>query len=250
VPRRDSYCPACGGGLSIRQGPFRALPLFAIVIVGLSIYAVGLRGDQWMAVTFLLYLPATYVMSVITVRLFPPELEATGDVRGILHPVEPARQDVETIDTSASWSDESSYAPFKVIDPPRSLEGWALRVGVTLFLVSLGWYAIRPLVYQAQPTLAFTMHGPPGFPITANVLSDVITFTNGSGMPWTCDAALWYDGPRAQFDIGAGSMRSLEFGQFRNPDGTALEVEGGPVTTRIRMTCREPSGLIHEGDVQ
>jgi hypothetical protein len=250
VAGRDLYCPACSVGLSFRLGPFRALPLFAFVIVGLSLYAFGLRDLQWMAVCYLLCHPATYVMALVTARLFPPELESTGDVRGILHPVEPVRKRPVPIDTAASGSQESAYAPFKLVDPPGSLEGWGLRVGLILFLASIGWFALGPLVYRAQPTLAFTMHGPQGFPITANVLSGAIVFTNGSGAAWTCDATLWFDGPRAQFDIGAGSTRNLAFGRFRNPDGTEVDVKGGPVTTRIRMTCREPSGLIHEGDVQ
>ena len=214
-----------------------------------------------MAVSYLLYMPAWYVMALITARLFPPELETTADVRGILHPVEPVRRAVEptggrrvavgrAIDTAVSSSQESAYAPFKVIDPPQSLEGWGLRVGGILFLAAIGWFAIEPLVYTPQPTPDFTMHGPRGFPITANVLPGAIAFTNGSGAPLTCDATLWVDGPHAQFDIPAGSSRYLAFVRFLNPDGTELDVKGGHATTRIRMTCREPSGLIHEGDVQ
>ncbi len=129
VPGRHSYCPACGVGLAFRQGPFRALPLFAFVIVGLSLYAFGLRDLQLMAVSYLLGHPAWYVMALITARLFPPELETTGDVRGILHPVEPVRRAVEPIDTAVSSSQESAVRAFQGHRPAAEPRGLGAACG-------------------------------------------------------------------------------------------------------------------------
>jgi hypothetical protein len=152
VMGRDAYCPACHVGLTIRVGPFRALPLFAAVIVSLVGYGAGLRGDALFAVVCLVSLPVAFVMAMITVRLFPPELEATGDYRGILHPVEdvPQSEEPDAVEAHEATPDEGL---FHVLDVPRTLEGLALRVGFGVLFIWMIWMALEPLVYRVFPSL-------------------------------------------------------------------------------------------------
>jgi hypothetical protein len=53
--------------------------------VGLFAYAVGVRGDVLILSILAGGLLGTFVLTAITAQLFPPELEVTGDFRGVLY---------------------------------------------------------------------------------------------------------------------------------------------------------------------
>jgi len=82
-------CPACGCGLKLRPRYFRALHLISITIDAGLAYLIGLRGPTLMSATVLLVWPTLILVTMINLRVFPPEVEISGDVRGILHPPDP-----------------------------------------------------------------------------------------------------------------------------------------------------------------
>jgi len=53
--------------------------------VGLVAYALGARSDALLTFTFIGMFPIQFVMIVVTAYLFPPDMESTGDFRGILY---------------------------------------------------------------------------------------------------------------------------------------------------------------------
>jgi hypothetical protein len=56
-----------------------------VTLAGLGGYALGLRGDVLMFAAFLAVWPLNAVLLRITVRTFPPDIELTGEFRGILY---------------------------------------------------------------------------------------------------------------------------------------------------------------------
>jgi hypothetical protein len=245
APGRDSYCPACGIGLAVRLGPYNPIPIFAVIIPALSFYAFGLRGKQLYACVFLAFLPTMVAMGRITAALVSVELTATGNFRGILHPVE---QRI-AVENETPGAEEPAPPILTTIDPPRTLEGLALRAGFSALVLFALWLAVRPIVYRIYPELTVAMHGPQGFPITAHVLPGAIQFSNGSDAPWHCDTELWHGGPVASFDLDARGTRRLTLDEFSSPDGSTIYWPEEPVTTSMQMTCAEPSGLVHSGTV-
>jgi len=78
-------CPECGHGLHLRNNYFRVLYLFAFVVVASVAFAMGFRGDSLFAIVILGLWPTHFLLVFITMRLFPPDVESTGDFRGILY---------------------------------------------------------------------------------------------------------------------------------------------------------------------
>jgi predicted RNA-binding Zn-ribbon protein involved in translation (DUF1610 family) len=85
APHVHFLCPACGHGVHLRNGYFRVLNVLSLVLVGLGAYAVGARGDLLFWSVILGFIPVAFVLTFITMRLFPPDTESTGDYRGILY---------------------------------------------------------------------------------------------------------------------------------------------------------------------
>jgi predicted RNA-binding Zn-ribbon protein involved in translation (DUF1610 family) len=80
-------CPECGHGVRLRGGYFRVLKLVSLLVVGLAAYALGARGEVLLWTTIIGGIPAGFVLTFVTMRLFPPDTESTGDYRGILYGV-------------------------------------------------------------------------------------------------------------------------------------------------------------------
>jgi hypothetical protein len=57
----------------------------AIVATGLAAYAVGVRADALFWIAGLGWFPVSAVLLNITLRLFAPDAELTGEFRGILY---------------------------------------------------------------------------------------------------------------------------------------------------------------------
>jgi hypothetical protein len=57
----------------------------SVVATGLAAYAFAIRGDALFWVVCLGWFPVSVVLLNITLRLFPPDAELTGEFRGILY---------------------------------------------------------------------------------------------------------------------------------------------------------------------
>jgi len=78
-----------GRSIQVRRSYFRSLGLLSIPLAGLLAYALGARRDVLFWSTLLGAFPLQFIMGFITLRLFRPDAELTGDYRSILHPVDP-----------------------------------------------------------------------------------------------------------------------------------------------------------------
>jgi hypothetical protein len=78
-------CPACRSGLHVRNSYGRVVNIASIVATGLVAYALGIRGDALFWLVCLGWFPASVVLLNITLRLFTPDAELTGEFRGILY---------------------------------------------------------------------------------------------------------------------------------------------------------------------
>jgi predicted RNA-binding Zn-ribbon protein involved in translation (DUF1610 family) len=86
-------CPSCGRSIQVRRSYFRSLGLLSIPLAGFLAYALGARRDVLFWSTLLGAFPLQFIMGFITLRLFRPDAELTGDYRSILHPVDPEALD-------------------------------------------------------------------------------------------------------------------------------------------------------------
>ena len=78
-------CPECGCGVRLRHGYFRVLNLVSLVVVALAAYALGASGEVLFWNIMIGGIPVGFVLTFVTMRLFPPDAESTGDYRGILY---------------------------------------------------------------------------------------------------------------------------------------------------------------------
>ena len=77
-------CSGCGHAVRIRRSYSTVTAIACWLISGLIAFAVGARGDVWLWLTVLGVLPAGFVVSIISLQLFPPDVEFTGDYRSVL----------------------------------------------------------------------------------------------------------------------------------------------------------------------
>ena len=245
-------CPGCGCGLRLYAAYFRVLHLIALVTITLTLYALGVRGDELLASAFLAVWPTRFLLVFVTVRLFPPDVEATGDVRGILYPVNPddahlASEPPVVAEGEASSQAPSSLGPGRMFTSRvehRTLEGLVLRGGAIVLGLRAVWTAGKPLVHRVFPELGATMAGPRGFPVTLHISEDSLDFTNGAAEPWTCQVALGVRSASiSTFSLEPKQTRALSYRGFR---GTGTQVDMAVVRRaardRIMIDCREPSG--------
>src|SRR5262245_58201201 len=78
-------CPECGQGVHIREDRYFRVLNFSLLVVGWVAYAAGARDEVLFWSVLLGTLPVAFVVHFITMRIFPPDAEATGDYRGILY---------------------------------------------------------------------------------------------------------------------------------------------------------------------
>jgi hypothetical protein len=84
-------CPLCNAGLRLRATYFRALRVVTLLMTGFMGYGAGFRGLTLLVIIALMALPVFVLVVLINVRLFPPDLEATGDYRSILYADRPVK---------------------------------------------------------------------------------------------------------------------------------------------------------------
>ena len=94
-------CPGCKQGLRLRQSYFTILLVPAYVGAAAIGYLFGLRYDALYVAIALGVLPVILVIRAITIRLFPPDVDSTTDLRSFLYDNSSARPpDVEDDDKS------------------------------------------------------------------------------------------------------------------------------------------------------
>jgi predicted RNA-binding Zn-ribbon protein involved in translation (DUF1610 family) len=250
-------CPGCGHGLRLRDNYFRVLYLFAAVVVTIIAYAAGMRGDSLFAVVVLGLWPTHLLLVFITIRLFPPDVESTGDFRGILYgsitpedastaPEFPIRTTaIQPSTEAADGSDKRGM--FRLGKEHRTLEGVVLRGAAIILGLSMVWMAAKPLIHRLAPELGATMNGPPAFPVRVHLGDDTIAFTNGSTEAWSCKAELGFgEEYTSAFSVDPQQTRELLYLDFRGSD-THVQVAALREAARGKITigCAEPSGRTH-----
>jgi hypothetical protein len=219
-------------------------------------YGAGIRGDALFWSVLLGIVPMNFVLSFITLRLFPADTEATGDYRGILYganrkddlplasePVdnEPAKP-TSTSDPPDHMTDAAS---FEGREEPRTFEGIALRAAAIGLLLVAVYMAAQPFVTRVFPEWGATKTGPPSFPLTVHIGLKGVRFTNGSTERWTCKAGLgvWprYSPP---FDVEAARTVEVPYIEFQQAGNGADSLQAA-ARDEITVECTEPSGLTH-----
>jgi predicted RNA-binding Zn-ribbon protein involved in translation (DUF1610 family) len=251
-------CPECGHGVHLRNGYFRVLYLLSALLTSLIAYGAGIRGDTlfW---TVCIFLVPTYILLIfITMRLFPPDVESTGDYRGILYGV--ARvEDIQVSSerpqvsreqkmkpSSASTTDSEPPAPLFEADPEHwTLEGVALLGAAVILVLFAAWMAARPLIYRVLPELGATQVGPAAFPVTVHIGQDTLRFANGSTEHWSCKVGVGV----AQlytftFAVDAQESREVPYSSFQPIGGEGDELRR-LAREKVVIECAEPSGRTH-----
>jgi len=245
-------CPACGCGLKLRPRYFRALYAVGLVIAFGVAYAMGLRDRAQQAAVAFLVLPILILIQMINLRLFPPEVEISGDVRGILHSAEPQDPSIPPdpfVIAAVPADDAQRVAPrvFNRPSMPRSMEGWVIAAGFAAVFAYAAYEVAEPFIYRVWPEYRATKHGPRGFPITLQIESDALRVTNGSSEQWHCYLALGSRGPyRASVAISPSTTADVPFSSFRTskgrPETRPQETLRSAARQMIYVECLEPGG--------
>jgi hypothetical protein len=186
-------------------------------------------------------------------RLFPPDVESTGDFRGVLYGTvvaEDASPSVrlpvggdpasEQSTLTEGGSDRSGM--FTVGREDRTLEGVVLRGAAIVLALSMVWMAARPLISRIAPELGATKNGPAAFPVKVHIGDDEVAFTNGSTEAWSCKAELGFSEEHASsFSVGAQQTRGVSYLEFRGSDTQVSMVElREAAREKITIECAEP----------
>ncbi len=252
-------CPACGQGVRLRGAYFRVLYVLSIVLISLVAYAAGIRGDALFGTVLLGILPTNFLVVFVTMRLFPPDVEATGDYRGILYgahpgtdgqpiPEPPGSNEIENETPTSSPADLKLHgATFKEVPDHWTFEGVVLRIATILLVVFAAWMAVRPLIYRILPEFGATKSGPTGFPMTVHIGQDALRFANGSTEPWTCRAHLGFRQkdtitfavePQKTHDVSYVELQALA-------DDVDVPFLRSAAREKIAIECAELSGVTH-----
>jgi hypothetical protein len=78
-------CPHCHQGLKLRPAYFRIVNVVSLIAAGLLAYGYGLRRDNVIWGVLVGVFPVQVILLNISLRIFPPDVELTGDFRGILY---------------------------------------------------------------------------------------------------------------------------------------------------------------------
>jgi hypothetical protein len=100
-------CPACKQGLRLRRSYFAVAHVMGLMIAGLLAYVLGARDDVLFWAVCFGGLPAAFIVVNISMRVFPPDVEVTGEFRGILYGdgTDTAARD----DTGATGGDQDDH---------------------------------------------------------------------------------------------------------------------------------------------
>ena len=102
-------CPACRHGVLIRKRYLRVIGIVSLVLAALIVYGIGIRGDALIPAVLLAILPTQFVVGFITLRLFPPDVDLTGDFRGILFGANASEERSTETSAAAAETDRSHF---------------------------------------------------------------------------------------------------------------------------------------------
>ena len=245
-------CQSCGAGVTLKPGYFRVLGFASLLVAAIVLFAFGLRGNALFAWTALAWFPIRLAIELVNLRLFPPDLELSGEFRRILHPPG-QRQDLPTIDLESikdvpeGLTGAPSGSDFLRRADHATLEGVVIWAGAASLVLWFVWNAASPLLRHMLPMFRSEMHGPQGFPVTLRIEDESLGITNGSPQHWTCDLAVGIAPVyHASVSLAPGSSQYLLFVHFRGTDGFLDATTGrSKAYERIHVACREPSGRSH-----
>jgi hypothetical protein len=248
------FCPECKQGVVFRPRYLRTLNVVSLSLAGLVAYGLGIRDDALLAAVLLMLLPAHWVILFISIRVFPPDLEPTGDYRGILFgltdsddsehsPLEPdAGSPTTSPPTAVDQGNRGTL--FKVTAEPHSVEGLVLGVAAMILVGSAGWMLVEPLVYRLAPGVNATRTGPAGFPVTILIGETALSVTNGSNDLWSCRVEL---GAWAEHGAGLGvAPRQTSDVPYARFEPGASDAELSRLARQsIAITCADESNTAH-----
>jgi hypothetical protein len=249
-----NQCPRCGAGVRLRGSYFRVLWFIALLIAGLALSALGVNAGAFMS----LLLPAAFMIVIvlvrITIRLFPPDIEPTGDFRGVLYgaPSEAAVvQAAEPVAEPAEPASVQGHRMFESARLPMTLEGMLILLIALFVTVGAAHALFGPLIARLWPDTAVTRLAPQGFPISVTIREDDIQVTNASKEPWTCTARIGRGLPfESNFAVAAHGTDIVPFDSFRlTRSMDTVQPLREFALARIQMECSEPSGLTHFADL-
>jgi hypothetical protein len=235
-----------------------ALYYVGLIAAATIAYLAGLRGGLWFSAVLLAAWPVHFLITLINVRLFPPEVALSGAFQGILYPREkedPLRPPDPVVlfapkPPPPATNDSEADAPviFTLRAERLGFEG-VLAIAMLAFAIVSGIYLIvEPFVYEMVPEFRATKHGGRGFPVTVDIGAQSLRVTNGSPEPWYCQIVL---GPRDAYH-GAVSLAPGGSGEILYRD-----VKADPHLTQtdtdirraarqyIEIKCVDPSGRTH-----
>jgi hypothetical protein len=253
-------CPACGCGLRLRRRYFRALYTISYAIAVLIAYFLGFRDDALYAAGILSVLPVYFIVTTLNMRLFQPEVEISGEFRGILHPGEPqdpslpaepivlgeAKSRTSTKDPSG----HTVWARLRAFSRPDTLEGWVIYLGFVSLLAYNAYLVAAPILYKLLPEFNATKRGPSSFPATVHIGENTLEFSNGSTLTWRCSVFLGrYGSYSTSVDVNAGATRAVAYEDFLAGDdehrGADAETRQTAARQEVIAICTDSAGRSH-----
>jgi hypothetical protein len=216
-------------------------------------YAAGVRGDALLFVALLGTFPMRVVVLFITIRVAPPELEATGEFRGILYglphdepppPMTEPRLSETPPSGIADASGERAGPLFTPTEQPWSMEGIVIAGGAIVLLLFGAWMVLEPAVHTIVPESVVVRKGPPTFPVSIRIYDEAIIVTNGSAQHWSCHVELRdWETYTATFSVAPKQTHYLANDAFEPaaaPGNVARKAR-----MRLVVDCAEPTGRSH-----
>jgi hypothetical protein len=140
-------CPACGHGVLIRKRYVRVIGIVSLVVASLVVYGLGIRGDALIPAFLLVVFPIKFVVAFMTLRLFPPDVELTGDYRGILYDAKASTEASTLTPESASEPTEESQI-FKQRPESWTLESVGGRGAAIVLMLWAGWKVAQLFLFR------------------------------------------------------------------------------------------------------
>lgn len=251
-------CPVCGAGLCLRRRYFIVLYYISLISAATVAYLAGLRGALWLSAVALAALPLHFLITLINLRLFPPEVELSGAFQAILYPGEeedalrPPDPVVLFAPKQPPPAATDSVADAPVIFTSRAerlgFEG-VVAIGMLVFAIVSGVYLIaEPLVYEIVPDFRATKHGGRGFPVAVHIGTQSLRVTNGSPEPWHCQTVLGSRGSyHGAVSLAPGATGEILYRDFkRDPRLIQTDKDIWRVARQyIEIECTDPTGLTH-----
>jgi hypothetical protein len=229
-------CAACKNTGRIRRSYSLVVTAVGAVTAGLLAYALGARGDVLISSIFIGFYPTSLLIALISVQVFAPDLEPTGEFRAILY-------GGDSVDNPPVVSDEEQ----RRLRVGRILmNGLAVFAFICLLTGAAALFRIERSIYNVVPGLS-SRSGPSAFPVTVRIEDDGLDFTNGSSGPWTCTSKIGIkEITSPTFALEAAQTRFVSYESFVDR-AVPLSADDGywKARERIIVQCLDDAGLTH-----